>query len=79
MPNNVVAPVHAKAMPVILTTPEECDRWLTAEPQGALTLQRPLPDAALRVVATGVQEDWRPGSEPAPLPAAHPVTQSLLI
>jgi putative SOS response-associated peptidase YedK len=66
MPNNIVAPVLAKAMPVILTTPEECDRWLSAEPQEALTLQRPLPDAALKIVATGRQEDWPPGSEPAP-------------
>ena len=57
MPNNIVAPVLAKAMPVILTTPEECDRWLSAEPQEALTLQRPLPDAALKIVATGRQED----------------------
>ena len=26
-PNAVVAPVHPKAMPVILTTPEECEGW----------------------------------------------------
>ena len=29
-PNAVVEPIHAKAMPVILTTPEECDVWVRA-------------------------------------------------
>ena len=29
--NAIVAPVHAKAMPVILTTPAEVDRWLEAD------------------------------------------------
>ena len=26
--NAIVAPIHSKAMPVILTTPAECDPWL---------------------------------------------------
>src|SRR5215475_11295042 len=60
MPNNVVRPVHSKAMPVVLTTPEECDAWLTADPTEALSLQRPLPDAALKIVARGAQEDPPP-------------------
>ena len=29
--NAVVAPIHPKAMPVILTTPEEVDLWLLAD------------------------------------------------
>jgi putative SOS response-associated peptidase YedK len=29
-PNAVVAPIHPKAMPVILTTPEECDVCMRA-------------------------------------------------
>ena len=29
--NAVVAPVHPKAMPVILTTPEEVHLWLMAD------------------------------------------------
>src|SRR5689334_8320380 len=29
-PNNVVGPIHPKAMPVILTTPNEMETWLTA-------------------------------------------------
>ena len=29
-PNAIVAPIHAKAMRVILTSPAEVDRWLTA-------------------------------------------------
>jgi putative SOS response-associated peptidase YedK len=55
--NAIVAPIHPKAMPAILTTPEECDVWLTAPPVEALKLQRPLPDDALRIVATGERED----------------------
>jgi putative SOS response-associated peptidase YedK len=56
-PNAVVAPIHPKAMPVILTTPSEVDLWLLADPPKALELQRPLPDDALRIVASGEKED----------------------
>jgi putative SOS response-associated peptidase YedK len=58
-PNDVVGPVHPKAMPVILTTPEEIETWMTAPAEEALKLQRPSPDGALRIVATGVKEDGR--------------------
>ena len=56
-PNAVVAPIHPKAMPVILTAREEVEQWLTAPPNDALALQRPLPDDALRIVARGTKED----------------------
>ncbi len=39
-PNAVVAPIHSKAMPVILTTTAEVDQWLEADTPGALALQR---------------------------------------
>jgi putative SOS response-associated peptidase YedK len=55
--NAEVAPVHPKAMPVLLRTAEEIDRWLTAPTEAALELQRPLPDGALEVVALGRRED----------------------
>ena len=45
--------IHPKAMPVILTTKAEINAWLTAEGDAALTLQRPLPDGALIIVARG--------------------------
>jgi putative SOS response-associated peptidase YedK len=61
-PNAVVAPIHPKAMPVILTTRQEVEQWLTAPPNEALALQRPLPDAALRIVARGKKED-APGGD----------------
>jgi len=52
-PNGVVATVHTKAMPVMLTTPEEYRTWLTAPMEEALKLQRPLPDDRLRIVSGG--------------------------
>lgn len=56
-PNAIVAPIHPKAMPAILTTPEECEAWLTAPIPEALALQRPLADELLLVVATGKKHD----------------------
>ena len=53
----VVAPIHPKAMPVILTTPEEVDLWLLADAPKALELQRPIPEEALLIVASGEKED----------------------
>jgi putative SOS response-associated peptidase YedK len=56
-PNDVVGPIHPKAMPVILTKPEEIETWMTAPPAEALKLQRPLPDGVLSIVARGEKKD----------------------
>jgi putative SOS response-associated peptidase YedK len=56
-PNAEVNAIHPKAMPVILTRPEEWRRWLTAPAADALRLQRPLPDGSLQIVAEGRRED----------------------
>ena len=56
-PNDVVRPVHPKAMPVILRTPEEIEAWMTLPTAEALALQKPLPDGTLQVVARGPRED----------------------
>ena len=56
-PSAEVGVIHPKAMPVILTTPDEVETWMMAPPDQALKLQRPLPDGALRIVARGVKED----------------------
>lgn len=55
--NADVAPVHPKAMPVILTTEEEVDVWLRAPAAKAMALQKPLTDGALTIVAKGRRED----------------------
>jgi len=54
--NATVKPVHAKAMPAILTTPDEMDQWMTAPAAEALELQRPLPDDALRTSSCGARK-----------------------
>lgn len=56
-PNNVVGPIHPKAMPVILTKEEEIEAWLTAPAAEALKLQRPLPDNTLKIVVRGGKND----------------------
>jgi putative SOS response-associated peptidase YedK len=56
-PNKDVATVHAKAMPVVLTEPEEWSEWLTAPTDKALKLQRPLENGLLKIVLTGEQKD----------------------
>lgn len=48
-PNEIVKPIHAKAMPVILSS-ADVEVWLTAPPSEALALQRPLPGDELRLL-----------------------------
>ena len=67
--NAEVGAVHDKAMPVILRTPDEIERWFTISySQIAKEMQLPLPDGSLKVVNVGPRQD----GAAAPLEAALP-------
>lgn len=55
--NAEVGAIHPDAMPVILTSPQDIDTWLSADMPAALELQRPLPDGSLSIVARGDRQD----------------------
>ena len=55
-PNELIRPVHAKAMPVILTG-NGIDIWLEADISIARDLQHPAPVDQLMQVATGLRQD----------------------
>ncbi|GGF56868.1 DUF159 family protein [Azorhizobium oxalatiphilum] len=56
-PSEPVASVHPKAMPVILTEPEELEIWMNGLWEDAKALQRALPANALTIVARGDRKD----------------------
>ena len=60
--NRDVAAHHHKGMPVILTTEEERELWMSAAPWDEVQhLQRPLPDGTVKIVARGGRQDgsWK--------------------
>lgn len=54
--NALVRPIHAKAMPVLLTG-EAIDVWLEGAEQDALALAKPFAADAMRIVLSGPRED----------------------
>lgn len=55
--NELVRPVHAKAMPVMLCDEPAWDSWLTGSAEEALKLQYPLESQRMGIVAKGQVED----------------------
>ena len=47
-PNAIVEPIHEKAMPVMLLTPDDVEQWLRGSSvEDALKMQKPTPDDAV--------------------------------
>lgn len=59
-PNAEVEAVHPKAMPVILTAPEDWDIWMNAPWEEARHLQRPLPDDSLTLIEPEARDEEIP-------------------
>ena len=55
-PNELTKPIHAEAMPVMLTG-DEIDTWLEAPVQDAVKLAKPFPAERMKIVLSGPRED----------------------
>ncbi len=56
-PNGVLAPVHPKAMPVLLLNEAAQKTWMIGGIEDALALQKTALDSAVRIVASGAKQD----------------------
>ena len=68
--NSVVKPIHPKAMPVILTEPEEIELWLTADWKDARMLQRPYPAERMTLLPVESLLPWAYADKPETKPVA---------
>ena len=58
-PNELTRPIHAQAMPVMLTG-EDLDLWMDAPASEAAKLARPFPPERMQIVLSGPRRDPGP-------------------
>jgi putative SOS response-associated peptidase YedK len=75
-PNAEVGAIHPKAMPVVLTAPQEVETWMTAPPDEALKLQRP---ASFHIVQASSSLEYRGSPRRAPEIMLPSSTSALLL
>ena len=60
-PNGIVEPIHEKAMPVILMTPDDVKKWLHGSSvEDALQMQKPAPDDSIVMRSPETEVPHRP-------------------
>jgi putative SOS response-associated peptidase YedK len=56
-PNELTASINHERMPVLLSTQEQCDTWLSGTPKEAYALARSFPAELMRIVQSGADKE----------------------
>jgi putative SOS response-associated peptidase YedK len=56
-PNALVGTVNHERMPVMLTRPEDFDRWMHGTPEAAMALAQEYPADQMQIVQTGYEKE----------------------
>ena len=56
-PNPLVATINHERMPVLLTRPDEFDRWIHGTPEAAMAIAREHPAEQMHIVQSGYDKE----------------------